>query len=153
MNKKICPICGEQALEHKKKPVIYTYKNHNFTINQPAEWCEACGEGIIGPEDNKLVMVDIQEEKAKIDGLLSPSEIQKIRRSLKLNQKEASQLFGGGINAFNRYEKGVNPIPKPLSLLLTLLEKHPDQLNELIGMPHIASNSQYAKNGILHKRT
>ncbi|MDF1828129.1 MAG: type II toxin-antitoxin system MqsA family antitoxin [Legionellaceae bacterium] len=131
MNKEMCPICGDQALKHCIKPVIYTYKKHNFTIDQPAEWCSACGEGIIHPEDNKAVQASIQEEKARIDGLLTPKRIQKIRKFLNLNQKDASRLFGGGINAFNRYENGVTPIPKPLSLLLTLLENHPNQLDEL----------------------
>lgn len=131
MNKELCPICGEQALKHEIRPVPYTYKGHAFTIDQPAEWCSACGEGIIHPEDNKAVQASIQEEKARIDGLLTPQQIQKIRKFLKLNQKEASRLFGGGINAFNRYENGITPIPKPLSLLLTILEKHPGQLDEL----------------------
>lgn len=131
MNKEYCPICGEQALKHEIKPVPYNYKGHTFTIDQPAEWCSACGEGIIQPEDNKAVQAQIQEEKARIDGLLTPQQIQKIRKFLKLNQKEASRLFGGGINAFNRYENGITPVPKPLSLLLTILEKHPGQLGEL----------------------
>ncbi|QBR83819.1 type II toxin-antitoxin system MqsA family antitoxin [Legionella israelensis] len=132
MNKEYCPICGEKALKHEIKPVPYNYKGHTFTIDQPAEWCSACGEGIIHPEDNKAVQARIQEEKARIDGLLTPQQIQKIRKFLKLNQKEASRLFGGGINAFNRYENGITPPPKPLSLLLTILEKHPNQLDELL---------------------
>lgn len=131
MNEEYCPICGERALKHEVRPVPYTYKGHSFTINQPAEWCAACGEGIIHPEDNRVVQASIQEQKARIDGLLTPQQIQKIRKLLKLNQKEASQLFGGGVNAFNRYENGITPIPKPLSLLLTILEKHPGQLDEL----------------------
>ena len=73
-----------------------------YAIKQPAQWCAACGEGIISAEDNRAVIADIQEEKARIDGLLPPSEIQHIRKKLKLTQKAASDLFGGGINAFNR---------------------------------------------------
>ncbi|GGI82448.1 type II toxin-antitoxin system MqsA family antitoxin [Legionella impletisoli] len=133
MNYATCDICGEDKAHHKIKPVNYTYKGHDFTIEQPAIWCEACGEGILTPEDNKAIQAEIQTHKAKIDGILAPSEIQKIRKTLNLTQKEASNLFGGGVNAFNRYEKGVNSIPKPLSLLLTILKNHPDQLNEITG--------------------
>lgn len=146
-HKEHCPICGEQALKHETRPVPYTYKGHTFTIKQPAEWCQACGEGIINPEDNKAVQVNIQEEKARIDGLLTPQQIQKIRKFLKLNQKEASRLFGGGINAFNRYENGVTPIPKPLSMLLTILEKHPSQLDELHECTEKFAHKQLLKNG------
>ncbi|WP_131784093.1 type II toxin-antitoxin system MqsA family antitoxin [Legionella gresilensis] len=132
MTKEICPICGENSLEHSIKNVPYTYKGETFYVNQPAKWCDSCGEGIISANDNKAVVAEIQAQKARIDGLLAPKEIQGIRKHLRLSQKEASFLFGGGVNAFNRYEKGINPIPRPLSLLLTLLNKHPEQLQELI---------------------
>lgn len=131
MKYETCDICGEEAASHKVKPVCYTYKGHQFIIKQPATWCASCGEGIISPEDNKAVQVEIQTQRAKIDGILSPTEIQEIRKKLKLKQKEASLLFGGGVNAFNRYESGVNPVSKPLSLLLSILKKHPDQLSEI----------------------
>ena len=84
---------------------------------------------------NKATALEIQEQRSRIDGILTPVEIAKIRRHLNLNQKDASRIFGGGINAFNRYERGTNPIPKPLSMLLLLLDKHPEQLQELL-MPH-----------------
>jgi HTH-type transcriptional regulator/antitoxin MqsA len=127
-----CDICGEEAASHCIKPVTYTYKNVSFSIDQPAIWCTSCGEGIITPEDNKAVQAEIQGHKAKIDGILTPFEVQEIRKKLKLTQKEASNLFGGGVNAFNRYEKGINPVPRPLSLLLTVLKKHPEQLKEIL---------------------
>ncbi|HBC0468981.1 TPA: type II toxin-antitoxin system MqsA family antitoxin [Legionella pneumophila] len=95
---------------------------------------DSCGEGIITPEDNKAVQTEIQTHKAKIDGILTPGKVQQIRKKLKLKQKEASDIFGGGVNAFNRYENGINPVPKPLSLLLTILKNHPEQLRELISL-------------------
>jgi HTH-type transcriptional regulator/antitoxin MqsA len=108
-----------------------TYKNIEFTIDQPALWCEACGEGVIDGKDSKAVMPLILSEKARIDGLLTPEEIKRVRIKLKLTQKQAAAIFGGGVNAFNRYEKGKLPIPRPLSLLLTVLRNHPNQLKEI----------------------
>jgi HTH-type transcriptional regulator/antitoxin MqsA len=132
MNKQICNVCGEQAVTHKIKRASYSYRDHTFEIEQPALWCDSCGEGVISAADDKAVIAEIQANKSHIDGILAPKEVQKIRKQLKLTQKDASLLFGGGVNAFNRYEKGINPIPKPLSLLLMLLEKHPNQLQELV---------------------
>ena len=132
MNKQQCPICGEFAQEHKIQPITYNYKNVEFTIDQPAQWCGACGEGIIDGKDSNAVIHLIQREKARIDGLLTPEEIKNIRKQLKLTQKQAANVFGGGVNAFNRYEQGKIPVPKPLSQLLTILHKHPGQLNELL---------------------
>lgn len=39
-------------------------------------------------------------------GLLSGTEIAEVRTELGLNQREAASLFGGGVNAFNKYESG-----------------------------------------------
>jgi HTH-type transcriptional regulator/antitoxin MqsA len=50
---------------------------------------------------------------------------------LKLDQKEAAKLFGGGDNAFSRYENGKTKPPLALLKLLALLEKHPELLNEV----------------------
>ena len=124
MSKSRCPICGELQQEYMKKDLIYTYKNIKFTIAQPALWCNACGEGIISSKDNGLVVKDIQTEKAKIDGILTPDEIKKIRVKLKLTQKEAAELFGGGVNAFNRYEHGKLAMPRAMSELLIILNKN-----------------------------
>ena len=131
LTKQQCPLCGEFKQEHKIKAMTYRYKNIEFVINQPALWCESCGEGIIDGKDSKAVMPLILQEKSKIDGLLTPEEIKQVRNKLKLTQRQAAALFGGGINAFSRYEKGKLPIPRSLSLLLTILRNHPKQLKDI----------------------
>jgi len=131
MAKQQCPICGEFSLKHKIKKTSYIYKGVKFYINQPANWCSSCGEGIISAKDNNEVLPLIQAEKSRIDGLLTPDEVKQVRKKLKLSQKQAAALFGGGINAFSRYETGKLPVPKPLSLLLTVLRNHPNQLREI----------------------
>lgn len=133
MRKKQCPICGEFSSEHKIKPMVYIYKKIEFVVNQPAQWCDSCGEGIIDAKDDKAVDSIIQAEKARIDGLLTPAEIQSVRKKLRLTQKAAAALFGGGINAFSRYEKGRLPVPRSLSQLLVILRNHPNQLKEISG--------------------
>jgi HTH-type transcriptional regulator / antitoxin MqsA len=52
---------------------------------------------------------------------LSPSKIRILREQLHLTQKEAGELFGGGVKAFSRHERGENNISQPLDLLLRLL--------------------------------
>ena len=133
MTKLQCPLCGEFQQEYKIKPMTYTYRNVEFVINQPALWCDACGEGIIDGKDSNIVMPLIVAEKARIDGLLTPEEIKQVRIKLKLTQKQAAVIFGCGVNAFNRYERGKLPISRPLSLLLTVLRNHPNQLKEIAG--------------------
>ena len=68
MTKQHCPLCGLVEQKHQIKPMCYIYKEIKFMINQPALWCDACGEGIIDKKDNDAVLHLIQAEKAKIDG-------------------------------------------------------------------------------------
>src|SRR5699024_5762445 len=54
-----------------------------------------------------------------------------IRKRLGLTQKAASELTGGGHNAFSRYERGeARPMPAVLNLF-RVLDKHPELLTEL----------------------
>lgn len=64
-------------------------------------------------------------------------EFQRIRiEVLGLTQIECSRLFiGGGHNAVSRYETGKTKIPHPAMLLMRLLEKHPELLDEIRRFP------------------
>lgn len=60
------------------------------------------------------------------------SEILRIRKKLGLTQKQmVSAISGGGHNAISRYEKAEVPIPTPLWVLIGLLDRHPELINEL----------------------
>ncbi len=114
-------------------PQTYAYKDHSFEIEQPGEWCDACGEGVLSGADLKATNKQIREFQTRVDGLLTSQEIRRIRKKLKLSQKQAAQLFGGGPNAFSRYERGETTPLRATSNLLRLLDNHPEQLQELIG--------------------
>jgi HTH-type transcriptional regulator/antitoxin MqsA len=132
IEKEHCPFCGEKAYYHQTKPMTLKYKGQKITVKQPAYWCDECGEGVINGEDRKVTQKELQEFRAKMDGLLTPDDIKNIRdKKLHLTQQEAAELFGGGVNAFSRYERGETPIPKPLSQLLKLLKNHPNLLYEI----------------------
>ncbi|MOA63135.1 Antitoxin MqsA [compost metagenome] len=57
--------------------------------------------------------------------------IKAVRKQLKLTQKQAGEIFGGGPNAFSRYEKGDVDAPTPLVKLFRLLRKHPELGDEV----------------------
>jgi HTH-type transcriptional regulator / antitoxin MqsA len=130
-----CPFCGNETYQHQIKPMTLQYKSHPITVNQPGYWCNECMEGVIGGDDRKSTQKELQAFRARIDGLLTPDEVRTIREKLNLTQQKASEIFGGGINAFSRYERGETPIPKPLSQLLQLLYKNPCLLDELLHSP------------------
>ena len=49
----------------------------------------------------------------------------------KWRSKRSCRNFGGGINAFSRYENGKTKPPLALVRLLKVLERHPELLNEV----------------------
>jgi HTH-type transcriptional regulator / antitoxin MqsA len=142
-----CPFCGKESYHHQTKPMTLHYKSHSITIKQPGYWCDECKEGVIGGSDRKATQKELQAFRAKIDRLLPPDEIKQIREKLNLTQQKASEIFGGGINAFSRYERGETPVPKPLSQLLQLLCKHPDLLIELKKNSNKTNKEKFAATG------
>ena len=57
--------------------------------------------------------------------------IASVRKKLKLDQREAAEIFGGGVNAFSRYENGKTKPPLALVKLLMVLDSHPELLDEV----------------------
>jgi HTH-type transcriptional regulator/antitoxin MqsA len=92
--KKTCLFCKKGFLERKTIKETYTYKGHSFEIEQPGEFCHFCGEGILNGADLKATEKQILDFQAKIDGLLTSSEIIKVRKKLKLSQKQAAEICG-----------------------------------------------------------
>lgn len=64
-------------------------------------------------------------------GWASPDFIASVNRKLELDQREASEKFGGGVNAFSRYENGKTKPPLALVKLLKVLDRHPEPLGEV----------------------
>ena len=63
--------------------------------------------------------------------ILDPSFIIGVRKKLNLDQRQAAEIFGGGVNAFSRYENGKTKPPLALVKLFKLLDRHPDLLGEV----------------------
>lgn len=128
-----CPSCGAARLSRKSRDLPYTYKGETTVIpNVTGDYCPACGEGVLDSEESARVSAmalafNKQVNASRVD----PAFIVKVRKKLELDQKQASELFGGGVNAFSRYETGKTKPPLALVQLLKLLDRHPEQIEEL----------------------
>jgi len=63
--------------------------------------------------------------------IIDPRYITHVRKKLYLDQREAAEIFRGGVNAFSRYENGKIKPPLAVVKLLKVLGRHPDLLNEV----------------------
>jgi HTH-type transcriptional regulator/antitoxin MqsA len=128
-----CPICGEAQLIHDIRDVPYTYKGEQTVL--PAiegDYCPACGEVILDRENSMKSSLLMGEFNKQVNAaIVDPEFIMTVRKKLALDQKEAAEIFGGGVNAFSRYENGKTRPPLALVKLLKVLDRHPDLLAEV----------------------
>lgn len=125
-----CPICNGQV-QYLIKSIVYNYKNHNTTINQPGHYCTQCNESFLSPQDLKATKKEIADFHRSVDHLLTTEELKKIRKKFKLTQEDAAELFGGGIRAFHKYETAEATQSKPLDILLRLIDANKISLNDI----------------------
>lgn len=129
----ICPIC-QAATIHEIRPRVITYKKREKIINQPAVYCDACGDFFLSPEDSKATEREMADFRRTVEHLLTSEEIKSIRKRFKITQKEASELFGGGVNAFSKYERGEAIQSRSTDILLRLIEQEKVGVREIKAM-------------------
>ena len=128
-----CPVCGAAELIHDTRDLPYTYKGEATLIPAvTADFCPACDESITDMAETERVMREMQAFNKQVNAaIVDPAFIVNVRKKLGLGQREAAEIFGGGINAFSRYENGKTKPPLALVKLFKLLDRHPDLLNEV----------------------
>lgn len=129
-SKKSCPSCGE-AMRREIREDVVEYKGHRKAFEVSGWWCTSCDEAIFeGPELEAAERAFV-ELRAEVEAVLLPEEIAEIRQKLRLSQREAGKILGGGPRAFQKYEAGAVPVSAPMNNLLLLLSKDPKRLDEL----------------------
>lgn len=128
-----CPVCGAVELMQDTRDLPYTYKGEATII--PAvtgEFCPACDEVLLNREQGDRYSELLGTFQRQVNAaFVDPHYITRVRRKLDLDQRQAAELFGGGVNAFSRYENGKTKPPLALVKLFKLLDRHPDLLDEL----------------------
>jgi HTH-type transcriptional regulator/antitoxin MqsA len=128
-----CQACGLHKLVRATRDLPYTYKGETTTIAKvKGEYCPACGEAVLGPAESARTSAAMLAFNKEVNAtIVDPGFIAKVRKKLALDQKQAADIFGGGVNAFSRYETGKTKPPRALVQLLRILDRHPEQLDEL----------------------
>lgn len=128
-----CPVCGAAEMIHDTRDLPYSYKGENTVISAViADFCPACDESITDMRETERVMREMKAFNKQVNAaIVDPMFITNVRKKLDLDQREAAEIFGGGINAFSRYENGKTKPPLALVKLFKLLDRHPDLLDEI----------------------
>lgn len=110
----VCPKCGGDSVQARSYSDTVDFRNLELDVDGLLQqWCASCRYGWETPEQSDRNQSKIKDSYAAArdrlrtrDGLLTGDQIQTVRKRLSLTQKEAAALFGGGTNAFNKYESG-----------------------------------------------
>ncbi len=128
-----CPCCGAAELIHDTRDQTYTYKGESTVIPDiTGDFCPACAEVILDRHQGDRYSAAMGAFQKQVNAaLVDPHYIADVRKKLVLDQREAAEIFGGGVNAFSRYETGKTKPPLALVKLLKVLDRHPDLLAEV----------------------
>ena len=128
-----CLQCDDGTLlVNETKDVTLTVDDLSAVVPAVQGWhCHVCGEIEFTESASSdrysaaLAALRQAANKQRADSVRS------IRKKLGLRQAEAGRLFGGGVSAFSDYERGKTQPHKSTVLLLKILNKHPDLLDEV----------------------
>jgi HTH-type transcriptional regulator/antitoxin MqsA len=126
----VCPQTGKPMVRDVR-PMEISYKEQSTTVDMPGWYCAESDESLHTADDLKFSDQALKELRLQVENLLAPQEVQRIRTKMGITQREAGAIFGGGPNAFQKYEQGTITVSKPMSNLLRVLERHPEEVEEL----------------------
>ena len=128
-----CPVCGAAELTHDTRDQSYTYKGETTVIAAvTGDFCPACAEYVLDLAESDRVMREMSAFSKQVNAaIVDPDFIASVRKKLALDQREAAEIFGGGVNAFSRYENGKTKPSLALVKLLKVLDRHPELLSEI----------------------
>lgn len=129
--KHLCLNCEKGDMVRSKKNCEIQYRGHSATVRAVDGWhCPECGEVEFVGEEGVRYAEALEKLRLKVDAEES-AELMRIRKKLKLSQRRAAVIAGGGVNAFSRYENGkAKPVAAVVNLF-RLLDKHPELINEI----------------------
>ncbi|MFA6311167.1 MAG: type II toxin-antitoxin system MqsA family antitoxin [Sterolibacterium sp.] len=129
--KHLCLNCEQGAMVRGKKDAVIEYRGRRATVRAVDGWhCPECKEVEFSDGEGARYAAALEKLRLKVDAEES-AELARIRKKLKLSQRRAAEIAGGGVNAFSRYENGkARPVSAVVNLF-RLLDKHPELIDEI----------------------
>jgi HTH-type transcriptional regulator/antitoxin MqsA len=130
-----CQTCEIGSLVDAVRNVPYIYKGKKTVIKAvKGKFCDnpKCREVVMDLGESVRTSKEMLEFNKTVNVELTPIDLlTRVRQQLDLTQQGAAKVFGGGPNAFSRYESGKTKPPVALVKLFKVLNKHPDLFKEI----------------------
>ena len=132
MTSKSCASCGSAAMVHETRDTTKNYHGEQIVVIAVDGWhCPDCGEIEFSTSEGAKRYSDAVSVAMDAINTTEQTKLRATRKRLGLKQGEAAAIFGGGVNAFSEYERGIRQPSKSTLLLLQLLDRHPELLAEV----------------------
>ena len=119
-----CIVCKSEEIKCLVAIESVLYKGHELKVPLEYSVCGGCGREFVPKSQILRGEVIVRDAKKKFDGLMSAEEIAKARAKLSISQEQASKVFGGGKNAFSKYERGEVSQSVAMDKLIRVCLKH-----------------------------
>lgn len=127
-----CPVCGSENIEMQIESENFEYKGHLKKIDGCEKIvCKDCEEAFFTDETSKRNEKIIRDFHREIDGLLTSTEMVRIRKAFGFSQKAFGDLLGGGPKAFAKYESCVLTQSRAMDNLIRMIDGLPGAIEFL----------------------
>ncbi|MEL5920692.1 type II TA system antitoxin MqsA family protein [Stenotrophomonas maltophilia] len=130
---KYCSECGStNMLRFENRSRTRTVAGVSEVVDGLSGWeCGTCGEYMVLDEDSQTRYAAAGDRLVLAARSQRANEFKKVRTFLGVTQQEAAEIFGGGKNAANRYEKGLAEPVASTKHLLKILSVMPEAVDLL----------------------
>ena len=126
-----CKLCKSEDVSDYVESEEISYKGSTLQVSIAYSLCNNCDREFISKPQILQNEAALRAAKKDYDGLLSSEEIIQARRKLSLTQEQASRVFGGGRNAFSKYERGEVSQSVAMDKLIRVCLNHREIFHEL----------------------
>lgn len=154
MSNNTCPLCGEGTIKESLNTKTYEYKGRRTHVkNVLIRKCDTCNESFEMLDDNEHVYKELTQFRRRVDKLLTPSEIQEIRKHFNMTQEELARKLGVAQKTFARYESGAVIQGKAMDHLLRILKEMPEAMDVIEGKRKVSICASFRIIDVLKDKT
>ena len=126
-----CKLCKSEDVSGFVEVEDISYKGNDLQVSIAYSVCNNCDREFVSKPQIIQNEFALRAVKKTFDGLLSSEEIVRAREELSLTQEQAARVFGGGRNAFSKYERGEVSQSVAMDKLIRICLNHRDIFREL----------------------
>lgn len=129
---KKCSECREGRLHPSTWDSDFRHYDSSIHVTGLQSYlCDVCGADPVFRDQIIYNEKRIADVKRNATGRMTGRDVRRVREKLGLTQQEAAVLFGGGANAFSKYERGEVMQSLAIDRLLRLVAESPGLLDRL----------------------